>query len=111
MLSMLQHRDQNRRVDALQNVYKWIDPTLQTELEGHTGFPQHLVERFGDLRGILVDATAARHVTIAGAAVLASGGFGGIFIADEQPIALLFGEVGHPILCSHIIDATPVSRS
>lgn len=100
MLAMLLHADRNKRCEAIQTVYKWIEPAHQCELEGNTGFPQHLRERFGDLRGVFLDEASASHVTIAGAAVLAAGGFGGIFIADAQPIALLFAEVGPPTLCS-----------
>jgi len=100
VLTMLLHRDRNRRCEAIQTVYKWIEPSLQTELEGNAGFPQHLRDRFAALHGIIIDETSARHSTIAAAAVLAAGGFGAIFMADELPIALLFSEDGHPTLCS-----------
>jgi len=46
MLAMLLHKDRNKRNEAIQTVYKWIDPRLQHELPGNTGFPQHLKERF-----------------------------------------------------------------
>lgn len=98
MLAMLLHKDRNKRNNAIKTVYKWIDPKLQSELEGNTGFPQHLKERFGDLRGIIIDDACPRRVTVAGAAVLAAGGFGAVFIADTAPIALLFLEVGPPTL-------------
>lgn len=55
VLAMLLHKDRNKRNEAIQTVYKWIGPKLQSELEGNTGFPQHLKERFGDLRGIIID--------------------------------------------------------
>jgi hypothetical protein len=95
----LLHSKQQRRIESIQQVYKWIDPALQSELEGNTGFPQHLQERFGDLRGVMIDDRAARHVTVAGAAVLSSGQFGSIFMADSAAIALLFPEIGPPTLC------------
>ena len=95
----LLHRSQQRRLETIQTAYKWIDPSLQTELEGNTGFPQHLHERFGDLRGVMLDDRGARKVTVAGASVLASGQFGSIFMADSSAIALLFPEVGPPTLC------------
>lgn len=100
MLAMLSHRDRNKRNEAIQTVYKWIDPKLKSELEGNTGFPQHLKARFGDLPGIFIDEANASHVSVAGAAVLAEGGFGAIFIADAATIALLFPEVGPATLCS-----------
>ncbi|HMA54512.1 MAG TPA: hypothetical protein VKT17_08610, partial [Acidobacteriota bacterium] len=66
----------------------------------YTGFPQHLKERFGDLRGIIIEYEGAYHVTIAGAAVHAARSFEAIFIADVEPIALFFPEDGPPILFS-----------
>lgn len=96
----LLHPDQGRRIRAIQSVYKWIDPRLQTNLEGSTGFPQHLRERFGDLPGILIDHTTARHATIAGAAILSVGHFGAVFIADAKPLALLLPEIGPVTLCA-----------
>jgi hypothetical protein len=51
----LLHRSQQRRIETIQSAYKWIDPSLQSELDGNTGFPQHLHERFGDLRGVMLD--------------------------------------------------------
>lgn len=95
----LLHRSQQRRIEAIQSAYKWIDASLQSELEGNTGFPQHLRERFGDLRGVMLDDRGARHVTVAGAAVLSTGQFGSIFVADSSPMALLFPEIGPPTLC------------
>ena len=95
----LLHRSQERRIETIQSAYKWIDPSLQSELDGNTGFPQHLYERFGDLRGVMIDDRGARHVTVTGAAVLSSGQFGSIFVADSSAIALLFPEVGPPTLC------------
>jgi hypothetical protein len=47
----------------------------------------------------MLDDRVARHVTVAGAAVLSSGQFGSIFVADSSAIALLFPEVGPPTLC------------
>lgn len=93
------HRSQQRRIEAIQSAYKWIDPSLQSELESNTGFPQHLRERFGDLRGVMLDDRGARHVTVAGAAVLSCGQFGSIFVADSSAMALLFPEIGPPTLC------------
>lgn len=95
----LLHRNQRRRLETIQSAYKWVDPTLQSELEGNTGFPQHLHQRFGDLRGVMIDDHGARHVTVARAAVLSSGQFGSIFVADSAPMALLFPEIGEPTLC------------
>jgi hypothetical protein len=95
----LLHPGQRRRIEAIQSAYKWIDPSLQSELEGNTGFPQHLRERFGDLRGVMIDDRGARHVTVAGAAVLSTGQFGSIFVADSSAMALLFPELGPPTLC------------
>jgi hypothetical protein len=95
----LLHRNQRRRIEAIHGAYKWIDPTLQSELEGYTGFPQHLRERFGDLRGVMIDDRTARHVTVAGAAVLSSGRLGSIFVADSSAMAVLFPEIGPPTLC------------
>jgi hypothetical protein len=95
----LLHHKRERRTETIQGLYKWIDPKMKTELAGNTGFPQHLHERFGDLRGVLLDEYRACHVTIAGAAVLSAAQFGAIFIADGRALALLFAEVGAPILC------------
>jgi hypothetical protein len=95
----LLHPKQQRRIESIHHAYKWIAPAVQTELEGNTGFPQHLHARFGDLRGVMIDERAARHVTAAGAAVLASGQFGAIFVADGASLALLFPETGCPTLC------------
>lgn len=95
----LLHRSQQRRIETIQSAYKWIDPSLQSELDGNTGFPQHLHERFGDLRGVMLDDRGARNITVAGAAVLSSGQFGSIFVADSSAMALLFPEVGPPTLC------------
>lgn len=95
----LLHRSQRRRIEAIQSAYKWIDPSLRSELEGNTGFPQHLRERFSDLRGVMIDGRGARHVTVAGAAALSAGQFGAIFVADASAMALLFPEIGHPTLC------------
>lgn len=94
----LLHRTRQRRYEAIQGVYEWTDPALRTTLAGNTGFPQHLRERFDDLHGIIIDGSSARHVTVAGAAVLVMGEFGAIFIADEAPVALLFAEIGSPTL-------------
>lgn len=101
----LLHKDPRRRSHAIGYLDESIDPALQEELKGNTGFPQHLKERFGDLRGIITDGWDAYHVTIAGAAVhAAESGLDAIFIADVEPIALLFPEAGlphlPPILCS-----------
>jgi hypothetical protein len=104
MLGMLFHKDQGKRIEAIQTADKWIDPTLrQAELVGDTGVPRHLKRRFDDLRGILFNEDRGRHVTIAGAAVLAKGAmgeWGAIFIADGKPISLLFPEIGPPTLCA-----------
>ena len=97
--ALLSHRDHLRRMEGIQTVYKWIDPRLQSDLEGNTGFPQHLRDRFGDLRGIVIDEKSASHVAVAGAAIRASDNFGAFFIADELPIAVLFPEIGSPTLC------------
>jgi hypothetical protein len=95
----LLHRTQRRRIEAIQSASQWIDPSVQSELEGNAGFPQHLRERFGDLRGVMLDDRRARHVTVAGAAVLSMGQFGSIFVADSSAMAILFSEVGPPTLC------------
>jgi hypothetical protein len=87
-----------RRSETIQRVHKWIEPALQAELAGNTGFPQQLQKRFGDLRGVMIDDRGARHVTVAGAAVLSAGQLS-IFMADSAPIALLFPEMGAPTLC------------
>lgn len=100
MATMLLHRDRNKRCEAIQTVYKWIEPALRKELEGDTGFPAQLEKRFGAMLGTVIDETGARHVTIAEAAAGADGRFGAIFIADARPIAVLFPEVGPPTLCS-----------
>ena len=97
--SGLLHPKRLRRSETLQTLYKWLDPKTTTELEGNTGFPQHLHERFGDLRGLLLDENRMFHVTVAGAAVLSAGGFGAVFLAEERSLALLFLEDGPPILC------------
>jgi hypothetical protein len=47
----------------------------------------------------MIDDRGARHVTVAGAAVLSSGQFGCLFMADSAAIALLFPEIGPPTLC------------
>jgi hypothetical protein len=96
--SGLLHRDQERRLETIHSAHKWIDPSLQSTLEGNTGFPQHLHARFGDLRGVMIFESGARHVTVAGAAVLASGEFGSLFMADSSAVALVFPEVGPPTL-------------
>lgn len=95
----LLHGDQQRRIETIQSAYKWIDPALLSELDGNSGFPQQLHQRFGDLRGVLVDDRGARHVTVAGAAALSTGQFGAIFIADDSALAILFPEIGAPTLC------------
>jgi hypothetical protein len=82
MASMLTHRDPQRRIEAIQHVYKWIDRSVMSELGGGTGSPQQLGERFRDVRGLLIDGSSAHHVAVADAATMASVGFGGIFIAD-----------------------------
>ncbi len=100
MVTMLLHKDRNKRSEAIQHVYKWVDPTRQTELAGSAGMPDQLKKRFHELSGILIDEASARHVTIGEAASLATTGFGAIFIADGHDIAVLFPEVGPPTLCS-----------
>ena len=95
----LLHTNPNRRSETIQGVFRWIDEKFTTRLEGNSGFPQHLHARFGDLRGILVDEHCARHVTVAGAAILEAGQFGAVFIADAKPIALILEENGDPLLC------------
>ena len=100
MVTMLLHKDRNKRCEAIQHVYKWIDPARQTELAGSVGTPEQLKKRFGELSGIVIDETSARHMTIAEATSRAANGFGAIFIADAQEIAVLFPEVGPPTLCS-----------
>jgi hypothetical protein len=95
----LLHRTQQRRIETIQSAHEWLDSSLQSELEGNAGFHQLLHERFGDLRGVMIDDRGERHITVAGAAVLSSGRFGAIFIADSSPIALLFAEDGAPTLC------------
>jgi hypothetical protein len=98
---VLLHRDWRRRLRAIWNLSRWIDGAYSRELDGSSGSPQHLRERFGDMRGILLDERCARHVTVAGAAILAAvSGFGALFIADTKPIAIIFEEVGHPTVCS-----------
>lgn len=100
MLTMVLHKDRNKRKEAIQTVYKWIDAKRQVELARNSGFPRQLTERFGDLTGVLLDESTARHVTIGEAAALASVGLGAIFIADTKLMAVLFPEVGPPTLCS-----------
>jgi hypothetical protein len=100
MVTMLLNKEREKRAEAIQTVYKWVEPKRKTELVGSTGFPQHLKTRFGEILGILIDQASARRSSIAEAAVLAAGGFGAIFIADIQPVALLLPEVGPPTLCS-----------
>jgi len=55
--------------------------------------------RFGDLRGVVIDTAGARHMTIAGAVSVTTGGFGAVFIADAGELALLVHEIGPPTLC------------
>ncbi len=101
MQTRLLDKDPRRRNHAMFDIYRFIDPALQAKLDGSASFPQHLKERFGDLRGIINDGINAYHVTIAGAAVHAASNYGdAIFIADVEPIALLFLHDGPPVLCS-----------
>lgn len=61
-----------KRGDMLQGLLAYVDPRYQTDLEGSSGFPQHLQERFGDVRGILISEFSAFKMTIVAAAYKAS---------------------------------------
>jgi hypothetical protein len=73
MVAMLLHKERRRREEGIQAVSKWIDPKLQFELEGRSGSPQHLQERFGELRGIIVTRPVARRQRAARSTVGALG--------------------------------------
>jgi len=90
-----------QRLEVLQHLPSWVIPELQTELDGNQGFPQHLQERFGSLRGVLIDDQAARRMTIAGAmwATTMRGSAGALFVSDSGAVALLVPEDGPPTLC------------
>ena len=88
-----------RLIETLQELPEWVEPSSRSDLDGNTGFPQHVQKRFGDLRGVLMNEHHACSVTIAGAVSLSSGGFGALFVADSAAIALLIPEFGAPTLC------------
>jgi hypothetical protein len=82
-----------KRASALENLPGAIPAAFQTPIIGKAGFPQHVQERFGDLRGVLVTDRDACKATIAGSVFAAmSNGFACVFIAG--PLALLLPEVG-----------------
>ena len=88
-----------RRIETLEQLPDWVEPSSRSDLDGNAGFPQHVQTRFGDLRGVLVNDHDACSVTIAGAVSLSTGKLGALFVADNADIALLVPEIGPPTLC------------
>jgi len=41
-----------KRGETLRDLLAYVDPRYQTDLEGSSGFPQHLEQRFGDLSAL-----------------------------------------------------------
>ncbi len=105
---LLTHRDRERRIEGLQRLPGWLRPETMTELGGAAGFPDRLLQRFGEIPGILVRESGALLVNAPHAAFLASGGSGALFLADAEPMALVFPEVGPPTL---VLKARPTDRT
>jgi hypothetical protein len=90
-----------RWTDTMEHLPTWVEPALQTELVGNASLPKQLQERFGSLRGVLIDSRGARRTTIAGAmwTTTTSNGSGALFVSDSGELALLVPETGPPSLC------------
>ena len=85
------------RGDTLRGLMSFVDSSYTTDLEGSTGFPQHLQERFGDLEGIFITERRAYKATIVAASYTAQElGDSCLFVAPH--LAMFFHEVGHPTL-------------
>jgi len=86
-----------KRGETLRDLLAYVDPRYQTDLEGSSGFPQHLEQRFGDLRGILISESSAFKMTIVAATYKASElSDSCLFIAPH--LALFLPEVGESTL-------------
>jgi hypothetical protein len=81
------------RGDTLRGLIAVVDPRYQIDLEGSTGFPQHLEERFGDLHGVLIAERAAYRGTLVAACYKAKDlSDSCLFVAPQ--LAMFFPEVG-----------------
>lgn len=87
-----------KRGDTLRGLHAVIDAKYSTDLEGNAGFPQHVQERFGDMRGILVAEFAAFKMTIAGAVYKAHLDLNESCLFVSSALAMFIPEVGDPTL-------------
>ena len=86
-----------KRGETLRGLLAYVDPRFKTDLEGSSGFPQHLQERFGNLRGILISEFSTCKLTIVAAAFKAAElSESCLFIAPD--LGLFLHEVGTPTL-------------
>jgi hypothetical protein len=91
---------QERRLEGLRDLWSWISVESAEELSGSAGFPQHIEPLLGGSPGIYFGFDGRELVVSAGhAAMLASSdGLSALFLLDGGRTALLFAEVGPPLL-------------
>jgi hypothetical protein len=92
---------QGRARGGLLDVLPWLRRDRCTDLDGATGFPQHLEQRFGPRRGVYFDrACRAVQLTAAEAACKAiEDHTDAVLSLAAGALALVFYEIGPPTLC------------
>lgn len=90
--------DSEQRVHAIQMLPDWLAPSVRTETIPANAAGQ-LAVRFGSVEGYLVEYSGVYRTLIDDAISVAKNGFGGLFVSDDNMVALLIPELGRPLLC------------
>ena len=89
--------DPTKRREGLRHAWSWLDASKTDQLSGSAGFPQHLEERFGGMKGVFIGQVEAVVVSAPEAAGL--GQDASVFVFLDSGQALIFHEIGPPDLC------------
>lgn len=87
--------DSEQRIAAIQRLPEWLDPGVCVTAVTS----RDLKAKFSGLQGRLFDHARVSRVAIDDAETYAGGGFGAVFISDDNKVALLIPEVGESALC------------
>jgi hypothetical protein len=85
----------HERIGMLQGLPNWLMPGVGSELRGNLA---SLATSVGDKPGIVFDHQSVRATTLGTSGE--SNQWGALFISDDGRLALIFAEVGEPLLCT-----------
>jgi len=85
----------HERIGTLQGLPNWLTAGVGSELRGDVA---SIATQVGDLPGIVFDHQSVRATTLGTSNE--SNQWGALFISDDGRLALIFAEIGEPLLCT-----------